>query len=113
MIIDFGGTTVQSITETLSYGGGNDDIIRTVNNEELPVMRNGIARNGKCLVEVNDGGNYSKTLSELLALHSGIGESDVTVTIDGEEYSYRSLVTVSMIGDLGQTISIEWKGTNG
>ena len=111
MIIDFNGVTVQSITETLSYGGGHDDIIRTVNNEEIPALRNGMARNGQCLVEVNDGSEHTRTLSELLDLHSGVGESDVIVTIDGTPYAYRSLITVSMVGNLGQMVRIEWKGT--
>lgn len=113
MIVDFSGTTVTAITDTVLTGGGDENAVKFVNNEETPVMRHGVAKNGSCLVEVNDGGSNTKTLAELLALHSGVGEGDCTVSLSGVEYAYRSLVSVSMVGKLGQFVSISWKGAHG
>ena len=113
MIIDFSGDTVQAITDTTLLGGGSNDLGgNVVNNEQVPIMRHGNAKNGSCLVEVNDGGTYTKSLAELLALHSGPGEGDQTVTIDGVIYAYNALLTISMIGICGQYISINWKGAH-
>lgn len=113
MLIDFSGTTVQSIADTLVQGGGDVDMADFINNEQLPILRHGEAKNGECLVEVADGGTYSRTLAELLALHSPAGSGAYTVTLDGTVSSYRALVTVSMLGNLGQFVSISWRGANG
>ena len=114
MIIDFSGTTIQSVTDTVILGGGEDNLGgNVVNNEEVPIMRHSNARNGSCVVEVDDGSAYTATLTELLALHSGPGEGQYDITIDGTLYAERGLLTVSMIGDLGQYVLISWKGSDG
>ena len=108
--VDF---TVQSITETAKLGGGEVNMGgNVINNEEVPVMRHAMAKDGSFMVEPNDGSDYTKTLSELLALHSGPGEGDLVVTIDSVKYAEKALVTVSMVGDLGQYVLISFKGSD-
>ena len=106
--------TVQSVTHSMALGGGEQNLGGEVlNYEEVPIMRHSNAKNGSCVVEVNDGGTYTKTLAELLALHSSTGEGDYDIMIDGVLYAERGLVTVSTLGKLGQHVKIDWKGSDG
>jgi len=104
---------VEIITDSLMQGGGEVNLGGNVmNNEEVPIMRHSMAKDGSCLAEPDDGSAYTKTLAELLALHSGPGEGKYEVNIDGVKYAERALITVSMIGDLGEYVSISWKGSD-
>ena len=106
-------TEVEIITDSLMLGGGEVDMGgNVVNNEEIPVMRHSHAKDGTCLVEPLDGSVYNKTLAQLLALHSGYGEGKYEVWIDSVKYAERALLTVSMIGDYGEYVSISWKGSD-
>ena len=112
MIIAIGNTEVQPITGTLKLGGGDVEVSRKINHEQTPVMKHALASNGEFFVEVKDKSTYSKTLDELLALHSGIGESDAEVVLDGVLVASRALITVDMVGILGQYVKISWKGSS-
>ena len=112
MVIAIGNTELQPITGTLKLGGGDVEVSRKVNHEQTPVMKHALASNGEFYVEVNDKSAYSKSLDELLALHSGVGESDAEIVIDGVVKAYRALITVDMVGILGQYVKISWKGAS-
>ena len=113
MTIQFGSLELNYIDGTLKLGGGDVEVEKETNNEHTPVMKHAIARNGECMVEPSDGTALSHTLAEILALHSGTGESDTVVTVNGSIYAYRALVDASMIGELGQLVKLSWRGSNG
>ncbi len=93
---------VTPIQGSLQVGGGHDDR----GGGQLPNIRAGIAKNGSCEVILDDGG---LTLSDAIALRSGVGEGDVDIT--GDATSYDALIDVEIGGDAVQTAKISWKGT--
>lgn len=103
--------TINTVEGSLKTGGGHDDLYERFNAGETPIVRNGVARNGSCLVEVGDGSDNTATLAELQTLHSGTGAGDYVITIDGEVYSYLAIVDIYIVGDGLQLMRVEWKGT--
>lgn len=103
--------TVQTVEGGMELGGGHDDLVRGYNAGETPVARNGIAKNGKCVVEVEDQTPNSRTLAILMGLDSPVGQGNYTITIDGSIYAYAGLVDTNVIGDGLQLVEISWKGT--
>ena len=113
MLMEFNDIKVNAITDTFVRERSGDDREEFKNNELTPRLRAGIIEKGECTVEVNDGSDYSLSLSQLLALSSGVGAGDYVIKANSVTVAQYALVTVSMIGKLGQLVKIEWKGTNG
>ena len=113
MNIRFNSTTVSSVAQTVRLDNSDVELGGNVlNNEVLPIMKHGNGKSGFCVVEVNDGGSNSKSLGQLLALHSGVGEGSYSVYVDNSLYATKALISVSMVGSLGQYVSIQWKGSD-
>lgn len=75
----------------------------------VPRSRAGISRAGQCQVVVTDA-----NLESLVALRSGVGEGDYTVTgdeIPSGEQAYNALVDVEIAGDSVMLATVSWKGT--
>ncbi len=94
--------TVTPLPRTLQLGGGNDDRGGGV----LPNVRGGVAMNGSCEAKIEDAGF---TLATAIALCSGVGDGNVTVSGDAE--SYGALVDVEITGNVIQKAKISWKGS--
>lgn len=103
--------TLNTLEGSLDKGGGNNDFAQRFNAGETPVLRNGVAKNGSCLVEVGDGTSNTHTLAQIQSLHSPIGLGAYTITIDGVIESYLALVDIFIIGTGLQLVKISWKGT--
>jgi len=96
---------VEPIYGSVKIGGGHNDL----NRELVPVARKGIAKNGECLVEVEDQSDYSKTLAELQNIRSKVGHG--TFNITGEVESFEALVDVFIQGGHAQLVKLKWKGS--
>lgn len=108
-----GDIQIMSITDTLRLGGGNIDIQNIVNHEATPRLRHAEARNGNCLIEVEDGTEYSKSITELLSLQSPVGYGKAQIDIADKNYTaYSCLITIDVIGNLGQLIKLAWVGSS-
>jgi len=99
--------TLPVIPGSVKGGGGHDDR----GGGRIPKARAGYARNGSCEVVLDDG-----TLGDaaVLALASGEGAGDRTVTGDGryaDIVSYLALIDVEISGESVRTARVSWKGT--
>ena len=107
------GTSVSLVVEpipgTVRVGGGHDDR----GGGTVPGARAGYAMNGSCEVVIA-AGSSGFTLSSAVALPSGVGPGDYTVTGAGRYAgvaAYQALLDVTIGGDSVQTATISWKGT--
>jgi len=103
--------TANCLEGSLKLGDGHDDIVERFNAGETPVVRNGIAKNGECLIEVGDRTSNTQSLASLMTLHSPVGQGAFTITIDGVIYSRLALVDVYVVGTSLQLVKVVWKGT--
>lgn len=106
---------VNTVPKTLERGTHNCD------DEEYPFeevggvtpnLRNGISKEGKVRVIVNEEGSHKHSLAVLLGLHSPVGpEGDYTVYVNDVAHAYHALIEASMDGEFVQFVTLEWKGT--